>query len=189
MILLGSDEPKEIGEVLRRYVEVGERGTRLGYIIHVGDYSVECHRVLIDDYIQKLYENVEDGFQNLFIGKTNLSILFIIGYFTPSMMDVVIRRETYINSLIKLLVKRIVPIVLESDYEMIIFMKNLHSVLMKEEKINEINKLIEIKGIGFTTAKMLLKKFGSIENIKNTPAYELINCGISLNVIKELKRR
>lgn len=189
MILLGVDEPQEIGEVLQRYVKIRRRGIRVGYIIHAGNYSVECHRILIDDYIQKLQEEKEDNIIGLFTENCDLSILFIIGYFTPMMMNIVVRRETYTNSLIKLILRKITPITLDSDNEMILFLKNLHNQLEERERISEINKLTEVKGIGVIKAKHLLEKFGSFECVKETPSHELLNYGISLDVIKELKRR
>jgi len=188
VIVVSRSEPEEIFEVLSRYVKVKRYGSSTGYKVYVGSITVECNRILIDDYIQKLSEGKEDEIFEKFSEDGDYSILFIIGYFSPMIMDVVVRRETYINSLIKMISRKITPIILESDYDMILFLKNLYSYLEKEERIPEINELMEIKGVGFTRAKLLLEKFGSIENIKKASLSKLVECGISLDVAWEIRK-
>lgn len=188
MIVVNDSEPDEIYEVLSRYIYVERYSINVGYLVQVGDITVECNRILIDDYIQKLSEEVEDEVIQSFSESSNFSILFIIGYFSPMIMDIVVRRETYISSLVKMIGRKIVPVILETDYDMILFLKNLHLFLEKEEKIAEINELMEIRGIGFARAKLLLKRFGTVENVKKASLHELIDCGIDLGTAKEIRK-
>jgi len=188
VIVVSESEPEEIFEVLGRYVKVRRYGINTGYRMYVGSTTVECNRILIDDYIQRLSEGREDEIFEKFSENSDYSLLFIIGYFSPMIMDVVVRRETYTNSLIKMITRRIIPVILESDYDMILFLKNLYSHLEKEERIPEINELMEIRGVGFTRAKLLLEKFGSVENVKKAPLSKLVECGIGLDVAREIRK-
>ncbi len=186
MIVVDTNEPKEIYEVLGRFVIVKRYSINTGYRVIVGKRIIECERVLIDDYVAYI-ENLDDLIQK-FNPRNEFSILFLIGYFFPSMLDTIIRRDTYLSSLSKLLTKRIFPIILETDYDMIIFLKNFHNILFDGEKMDDIKELMNIRGVGYSRAEMLIEKYGTIEEISKLTLAELVECGIGLSTAKEIRK-
>jgi len=186
MIVVDTNEPEEIYEVLGRFVIVKRYSINTGYRVVVGKRMIECERVLIDDYVSQI-DSLDDLIQK-FNPKNDFSILFLIGYFFPAMLDTIVRRDTYLNSLAKLLTKKIFPIILETDYDMIIFLKNLHNILFDNEKMEDIKELMNIRGIGYSRAEMLIEKHGSIEEISKLTLAELVECGIGLSTAKEMRK-
>lgn len=186
MISVGIREPEVIFEVLKRFGNVERSEREYGYFIKVGKVKIEAYRILAEDFVKMMVnEKLVELFNLCRRENEDFTILFIIGVIYPE-FHLAFRKESYLNSLIDLILERIIPVNLDSDYDMIIFLKNLHLELESREYIPEIGELVNIRGIGVNRAKILIERFGSVENIAKASLSQLVDKGIGLDVAREI---